>query len=117
MLFVKWFLLALLVVASAAVLIGQLGFLRGQAPGDLGVRNGRLKPPSNTPNSVTSQAKLYPDHPLRAYADIAPLPVQGGDGAASMARLKKVVEAMDGARVVTSEADYLYAQFTTPWMK
>jgi len=103
----------LVVVAVAA---GQLGFLQGTRPTDLGVRDGRLKPPSMTENSVTSQASLYPDHPQRKYADIAPLPVKG-EGPATIAQIKAIVEGMDGAKVVKSEPGYLYAQFTTRLMK
>ena len=97
------------------VAAGQLGFLQGTPPTDLGVRDGKLKPPSMTENSVTSQAALYPDHPQRKYADVAPLPVKG-DGRATLARIKSIVESMDGAKVVKSEPGYLYAQFTTRLM-
>jgi len=113
---VKWLVGGIILVGVLAVAAGQLGFLQGTAPADLGVRNGRLKPPSPTENSVTSQAALYPDHPQRFHAAIAPLPVKG-DGAATMARLKAIVEGMSGATVVKSAPDYLYAQFTTQWMK
>jgi uncharacterized protein (DUF1499 family) len=103
--------LALLVLAA-----GQLGWLQGSPPGDLGVRDGRLKPPSATANSVSSQAGLYPGHPQRQYADIAPLAVRG-DGAATLVRIRTIVEAMAGARVVTDRPDYLHVQFTTRWLR
>jgi len=109
-------LIALLVIALAAIGAGQAGLLQGTPPADLGVHNGRLKPPSPTQNSVTSQAALYPDHPQRAYADIAPLALRG-DGPATIAKIRAVVEQMQGAKVIQSDADYLYAQFTTPLMK
>ncbi len=112
----KWFLIVVVLLIVGAVLIGQLGFLQGKAPDDLGLRDGRLKPPSKTPNSVSSQAALYPDHPMRAYAEIAPLPLRG-DGPATIAKIKAIVEAMPGAKVVKSEPDYLYVQFTTRIMK
>ena len=113
---VIWFVVAILVGIVLAVAAGQLGFLQGTAPTDLGVRDGKLKPPSSTENSVSSQAALYPDHPERIYADIAPLALKG-DGPATLARIKAIVEGMDGARVVKSEPGYLYAQFTTQLMK
>ena len=113
---VIWFVVAILVLIVLAVAAGQLGFLQGTAPTDLGVRDGKLKPPSSTENSVSSQAALYPDHPQRSYADIAPLPLKG-DGPATLARIKAIVEGMDGAKVVKSEPGYLYAQFTTKLMK
>ena len=109
----------LIIVVSLALLVvaaGQLGWLQGAPPADLGVRDGRLKPPSNTENSVSSQAAFYPDHPQRQYAGIAPLAVQG-NGAATVARIKTIVQGMAGAEVIKSDADYLYAQFTTKWMK
>ena len=116
MLILKWFLIIAVVLIVAAILIGQLGLLQGTAPSDLGVRDGRLKPPSSTPNSVTSQASLYPNHPMRAKADIAPLPLRG-DGRATIAKITAIVEAMPDARIIKSEPDYLYAQFTTRLMK
>ncbi|MEO5655608.1 MAG: DUF1499 domain-containing protein, partial [Nitrosospira sp.] len=73
MVIVKWALVVIAVVVITGLLAGQLGLLKGTQPTDLGVHDGRLKPPSKTPNSVSSQASLYPDHPQRAYAEIAPL--------------------------------------------
>ena len=80
------------------------------------MHDGKLKPPSTTENSVSSQAALYPDHPQRHYADIAPLAVQG-NGPATLARIKMIVQSMAGAEVIKSDTDYLYVQFTTRWMK
>lgn len=111
-----WLLIIVVSLALLLVIAGQLGWLQGTPPADLGVRDGRLKPPSNTENSVSSQTALYPDHPQRQYADIAPLAVQG-DGPATLARIKVIVEGMAGARVVQSAPDYLYAQFTTRLLK
>src|SRR5438552_14143571 len=105
MLIIKWLAIVVLLVIVLAVAAGQLGFLQGTAPTDLGVRDGKLKPPSMTENSVSSQAALYPDHPQRKYADIAPLPVKG-EGPASIAQIKAIVEGTDGAKVVKSEPGY-----------
>ena len=116
MLIVKWFAIVVMLLIVVAVAAGQLGFLQGTAPTDLGVRDGKLKPPSMTENSVTSQAALYPDHPQRKYADVAPLALKG-DGPATLAKIKAFVEGMDGAKVVKSEPGYLYAQFTSKLMK
>ncbi len=113
---VRWLLRGLAAVAVAALLVvaaGQLGALRGTAPTDLGVRNGRLKAPSPTPNSVSSQAMLWPDHPQRLAAQIAPL----AGGAATFARLRTLLASWPGATVVTARDDYLYVQFTTPLLK
>ena len=116
MFIIKWILIVIIGLVVLLVLAGQLGLLRGKAPADLGVRDGKLKRPSLTPNSVTSQAEHYPDHPRRDYARIAPLPLQG-DATATLARIKTLVEKMPGAAVIESRADYLYAQFTTPLLK
>src|SRR5438045_446161 len=113
---VKLLLVAIVALAVIAIAAGQLGFLRGEKPDDLGVRDGRLKPPSYTENSVSSQAALYPEHPQRAYAQIAPIALQG-DGPATIAKIRRVVEAMPGAAVIESRSDYLYAQFTSRLMK
>ena len=113
----KWIVIALLALAVVAVLAGQLGLLSGNTPGDLGVKDSRLKPPSNTENSVSSQAALYPDHPMRGYAEIAPLALSG-DGPATIAKLSKLLQGMPGVKIVQDKGDgYLYAQCTTPLLK
>lgn len=111
---------ALYVLASILVLalvLVQMGALGGSRPADLGVSKGRLKPPSPTPNSVSSQAGLYPDHPQREYALIQPLPLRGGSAPASMQALAAVLAAMPGITVIEQRPDYLYAQATTRWLK
>jgi uncharacterized protein (DUF1499 family) len=116
MFILKWLSIVVVVVVVGAIGAGQAGMFQSTAPRDLGVHDGKLKPPSATDNSVTSQAALYPDHPQRRYAEIAPLPLRG-DGPATIAKLKAVVGAMEGAKIVKSEPDYLYAQYTTRLMK
>jgi len=112
----KILLIAPIAILVLAVLVGQLGLLRGSAPDNLGLREGKLKPPSKTPNSVSSQADLWPDHPQAEYARVAPFALVG-DGPATLARLKAIVQATPGAAVVKAEGDYLYATFTTRLMK
>jgi uncharacterized protein (DUF1499 family) len=105
--------LVMLALVATLVLAGQLGFLSGHAPTDLGVRDGRLKPPSGTPNSVSSQADLYPDHPQRAYSAIAPL-VVSGDADQAMQKLATILQTSERTVLVTQQSDYLYAQCSTP---
>jgi uncharacterized protein (DUF1499 family) len=112
----KWLLILIVVLALGLVAAGQFGLLKGTPPSDLGVRDGRLKPPATSPNSVSSQAGLYPEHPRRVSAEIAPLALRG-DGPATLAKIKAIVEGTPGALVVKAEPGYLYAQFTTRWMK
>ncbi|MBI5900574.1 MAG: DUF1499 domain-containing protein [Rhodocyclales bacterium] len=107
-----YLLAGLLLLAALAI---QLGALRGKRPADLGVSNGRLKPPSLTPNSVSSQASLYPDHPQRTYAAIAPLPAKLG--AASIQALAAELAAMPGISIVEQRPDYVRAEAETRWMR
>jgi uncharacterized protein (DUF1499 family) len=113
-----WFIaLLILVLAVALVIAGQAGLLAGKAPARLGVTDGRLKPPSSNPNSVSSQASLYPDNPQQAYATIAPLTFKG-DGEAAIRQLALVLtQQMPRTVIVTQNADYLYAQSTTALLK
>jgi uncharacterized protein (DUF1499 family) len=104
-------------LTAAGIGAGQAGLLKGSPPTDLGVRDGKLKVPSTRPNSVSSQAGLWPDEPQARNAQIAPLALKGGDGPATMAALLQVVRTAPGAVVITADPDYIYAQFTTPLMK
>lgn len=113
---VLWVTLAIAAVIVAALAAGRMGAFTGQRPDNLGLREGKLKPPSKTPNSVTSQAALWPDHPQQERAAIAPLGLQG-DGASTIARIAAVVEAMRGAHIVERKPDYLHAEFTTKHMR
>ncbi|MEO8279777.1 MAG: DUF1499 domain-containing protein [Ideonella sp.] len=104
------------VAALGVVLAGQAGLFSGTEPSGLGVHDGRLKGLSSTENCVSSQASLYPDHPQRQFADIAPIALRG-DGPATIARLAQVIKSMPGSKIVVSDNDYLRAQFTTRLMK
>lgn len=107
-------LLALVVL----VLIGaQFGWLSGRQPSDIGVMQGRLKPPSLTRNSVSSQADLYPDHPQRAHALIPPLTLKHGDVTASLRTLATVLQTQPGVTLIEQRPDYLYAQARTRWLR
>jgi len=112
----KWIAIVIVVLVVALALAGQLGLLRGRMPNDLGARDGRLKPPSMTPNSVSSQALLYPEHPMRDYARVEPFVLQGS-GPQTIERIRRVVETMTGAKVVQANSGYLYAQFTSRMLK
>lgn len=106
--------LALLTVALALLVAGRLGLLAGTRPGDLGAPGGRLKAPSATRNSVSSQAALHPGSPPEAA--IPPLRCPG-EPAAAMIRLAAILARMPGARIVTAGPDYLHAEFTTRWLR
>lgn len=107
--------LGLLALPVLAVVAGQAGLLAGRPPTDLGARDGRLKAPSHTPNSVSSQALLWPGLPHRELATIAPLPLVG-DGPQTLARVRSIALALPGATLVTERPDYVYLQFRTRWL-
>lgn len=113
---VIWVVLVPVGIAVLALAAGQLGMFRSSAPQDLGVKDGKLKPPSGTENSVSSQAGLYPDHPMRAYAEVAPFKFSG-DGAAALAKLKAIVGAMERVTIVRTEPLYLHFESTSKWFK
>jgi uncharacterized protein (DUF1499 family) len=67
------------------------------------------------PNSVSSQASLYPDHPQVRNAKIAAFEVQG-KGADAILKLKDALQATEGVRVIQTQPDYHYAEAQTRWM-
>lgn len=108
--------IVLLGIIVAAILAGQCGLWRGQMPGDLGVKSGRLKPPSLTPNSVSSQARLYLDHPQRENAYIAPMSYRG-NGELAMQRLGEILQRSARTEIIHQDSTYIYAQCSTPLMR
>jgi len=110
---IVWLLVIPVLMVLLIFIAGRIGLLKGSPPDDLGVRDGKLKPPSNTENSVTSQASLYPDHPQRDYADIEPIALINGDKAGTMAEIVATLEKMERAEVIKNEPDYVHAQFTS----
>lgn len=109
-------LIILALAGSSVIVAGQAGFLTGKVPQNLGVVDGKLGPPSATPNSVTSQADLYPEHPQHIYSKIAPLTYMG-DPDDAMQKLAAVLARSEGTVVVKNEAGYIYAQSTTALMR
>lgn len=113
---VIWVVLVPVGIAIVALAAGQLGMFRSSAPPDLGVKDGKLKPPSSMENSVSSQAGFYPDHPMRLYAEVAPFKFSG-DGAAALAKVRAIVESMEGITIVRTEPSYLHLESTSKWFK
>ena len=109
-----YFLFALFMLS---LLAGQLGFLNGKQPSNLGVKADRLKQPSFSPNSVSSQSDLYPDHPQLQFARIEPLPLKDGNLATSMTKLADVLRSMPSTAIVETKPDYIYAQSQTRLLK
>lgn len=112
----RWLPRVLIVTAALAlsvIAVGQAGWLTGTPPSTLGVPDGRLTPPALSPNSVSSQANLYPDHPQRETAYVAPL-LFSGDGDSALEQLATVIRTMPRARIVTLQPGYIRAEFQTP---
>lgn len=82
-----------------------MGLLSGRRPGDLGVRDGRLKPVPDSPNAVSSQA-------TSAYHAIDPIPYAGTREAA-LETLVDIVKTLPRTTIVTQRDDYLYAEFAS----
>jgi uncharacterized protein (DUF1499 family) len=76
-------------------------------PANLGVKDGRLAPCKRTPNCVSSQAD-----PGDGEHYIAPIAFRG-----SMQELRRAVESMARATVISAERNYLYAEFRTKLMR
>ncbi len=85
-----------------------MGLFSGKRPNDLGVKNGRLKPPPNSPNAVSSQAQ-------DASHAIAPLSYTSS-AVRAMDALVAVVESTPRTRVVSRTNDYLYAEYESALM-
>lgn len=83
----------------------------GGRPSTLGVKDGKLFGPKQTPNSVVSDS-VAPTHP--AY--IAPIAFTG-DGKTAMLKLVAIVKAMEGATLVAAEDAYLYAEFKSKTLR
>ena len=96
---------------------GQFGLLKGRPPSEPGLREGKLKPPSQTQNSVSSQASLWPEGEYAVeYATIEPLEFTQ-DSALAMNRLRDVLAGWPGARIVENNPEYLSVQFETRWLR
>ena len=106
-----------LILPLLLLAVGQFGFLRGSPPAEPGLREGKLKPPSRTRNSVSSQAGLWPaaEHDVE-YAKIEPLRFSG-DPVVAMNRLRNVLKAWPDAVVVEDRPDYIAVEFETRWLR
>jgi len=77
----------------------------GGRPSTLGVRDGKLSGPKQTPNSVVSEGVE-----TTSPAYVAPIAFTG-DPKAALAKLGAVLQALDRVTVIKVEDNYLYAEF------
>ena len=75
-------------------------------PNKLGVRNGTLTECPDKPNCVSSFAESRTQ-------SMPPIPIVDDPDAAMQAVLD-AISAMDGAKIISSEDDYIHCEFTTP---
>ena len=71
-------------------------------PKNLGVMGGRFAPCKRSPNCVSSQAD-----PADKEHYIAPIAFQGD----AIAAVRRAVESMPRARIISADSNYLYAEF------
>jgi len=88
-----------------------MGLFSGTRPDNLGVHEARLAPPKRTPNNVNSQVDKNAD----AEHYIEPLRYTG-DARQAWAALRQVIDGMQRVKVITSDPNYLYAEFSTKLM-
>jgi len=75
----------------------------GKRPLNLGVKDGKLAACPGSPNCVNSQSS-------ETTSKIDPLPP------VAIADLRKVVESMEGTKIIEETENYLYAEFQTKLM-
>ena len=102
-------LLLAAIVAALTLPLMLLLITVSSTPGKLGHQAGRLQPCPTSPNCVSTQA----DNPGQA---MEPLPLNC-DPQDAVARLKQIIEAQPRTKIVTTEAGYLHAEFTTAWLR
>lgn len=92
-------LLAILFIAACSA----------KKPEKLGVVNGEFTACPSSPNCVSSQAtdSEHKINPLKAHGDIKTV----------MENLKKSIEQMNGAKIITQKDTYIHAEFTSRIMR
>ena len=83
----------------------------GGRPSTLGIKEGKLSGPKQTPNSVVSDS-VATTHP--AY--VAPIAFTG-DAKAAMSKLTAIVKSMEGATLMEATDAYLCAEFKSKTMR
>lgn len=99
-----------LMLAGTAACTSHEGLLAGKRPANLGVSDGRLQPVRTDRSNAVSSAASTEYHRI-APLDAAPSPQAAWD------RLRTIVVATPGARIVTDRPGYLYAEYETRWMR
>ncbi len=90
--------------------IASIFSFSGERPDSLGVSMGKLSPCPTSPNCVSSQAEETDNqHKIE--------PLQYEESAKkAFTHLKEIIEEIDNAKIIKSDAHYLYAEFTSSLM-
>ena len=102
-------------ILAAGACAGQFGLLKGAGAGRAGLREGKLKPPSRTENSVTAKPSSGRKASMRQVR-CNPTLAFTQDSALAMNRLRKCSQAGPGARCEATP-EYLSVQFETRWLR
>lgn len=114
----KILLLIIITIVAGVLILSQIGIFSAKAPINLGAENNRLSAPSNTKNSVSSQAEFFSKTDANVeYAKIPPLNYRGG-GKAALAKLKELISAdFKEAMLIEEKENYLRYEFKSGLMK
>jgi uncharacterized protein (DUF1499 family) len=96
-------------IASGGIRLPLFSF-SGQAPTNLGVKDGKLAPCPGTPNCVNSQTEATDQQ-----HSIEPL-AYTSTSTQALANLKSVIQDLPRTKIVTESGSYLYAEFTSALM-
>ena len=98
-------------LAAALLTVSLVSACASTRPSGLGVNDGQLAPCPSEPRCVSSQAPI-PDtrHNIADFIIIAK-PDE------AWTKLNEIVAAMPRTQIIESQADYLYAEVTTPIMR
>jgi uncharacterized protein (DUF1499 family) len=102
--------IGLALLPIALLLAGQAGLLSGKRPADLGAVDGRLSPVREDLRNAVSSTAGTARHRIPPLAPV-------GEPEAAFARVRALVAADAGARLVTERSDYLHAEYTTRWLR
>ena len=83
-----------------------MGLFSGSRPVNLGYSAGKFAPPSWKPNAVSSTVERVDKH------HIAPL-AYTGVSAVAWKKLRTIVTALNGTKIITEHENYLYAEFSS----
>ena len=91
------------------MLWGITGYSVG-SPHNLGLKNNMLEPCPSSPNCVLSQAS-------DAKHKIKPIYLCNICRRAAKEKLIKVIQSMDGTRIIKQDEVYWHVEFTTRWLR